>query len=429
MPRLAKELTALKVSKLTAPGLYAVGGVPGLHLQVTPTGARSWVARLTVGERTGISGKSQGQIVQHRRDFGLGSYPEVSLAEARDKARELRKKVADNIDPIAEKMEAKARAAVSRASQLTVAKAVELFIADMEAQGRWDGDKAGYSKRRAWLEKWIKPHIGGIALEFVTSEHAVTVYKAVRVGARSQEEKISSLLANTFSWAKAKNYAKGDNPFTDEAVKHQLTPRPKGGNMTALPYSEVPGLVADLRARASVTADALEFLILTAVRTSDVIEAPWSEINWDEKTWQIPKERRKGKKDEDRGDHVVPLTDDMLNVLRRRREAKVNDWIFPSPVESRRGAHLSDGSMLRMLQKDMGYTDQKGRKVTVHGFRSAFLTWASEETDHHPEVRKMAMSHKISNAVEAAYRRGTLLKKRRILMQQWNKFCGSGKAT
>lgn len=429
MPRAAKMMNAMQVDKQKSPGLYAAGGVPGLHLQVTVTGenkpAKSWIVRLTVGTRTNAAGKT----VPHRRDFGLGSYPGVSLSEARAKADEYRALVQRGEDPRRERDQKRAAAIAGRVERMTVTQAVERYIADMEEQRRWDGDKAGYSKRRAWLDTWIKPHIGSVAMEAVSPEHAVIVFKAVREGAPSQEEKISGLLGSTFDWAKVKGYASGDNPFRYAATKFLLTPRKKGGRMTALPYAEVPALMADLRDRTSVTADALKFLVLTAVRTSDVIGASWKEFDLKEGTWTIPKERLKMGRDEDRTDHVVPLTEGMLAVLAKRQEEKINEWVFPSPSPRCKGKPLSDGAMLGMLQKQMGYTDEKGKKITGHGFRSAFSTWASEETEHHSEVREMALSHQIKNFVESRYRRGDLLKKRRAIMSDWGRFCASAGTT
>lgn len=252
MPRAAKELTALKVARLTDPGLYAVGGAQGLHLQVTPSGARSWIARLTVGTRTNAAGKT----VRHRRDFGLGAFPAVSLAEAREKAREFRTKIATHVDPLAEKFAAKARAAAQRAAMMTVNTAVQQFIEDM--QGKWAGDPKGVSKRQALLKTYITPHIGDLLITDVEVPHVVTVLKPVWEPSPATAERVASLLRNTFDWAKAHGYRTGDNPASSEVLNKVLPSLGESGKQPALPFASLPAFTTDLRARENLTARALE---------------------------------------------------------------------------------------------------------------------------------------------------------------------------
>ncbi|MBL8308022.1 MAG: integrase arm-type DNA-binding domain-containing protein [Rubrivivax sp.] len=411
MPRAAKELTALKVARLTDPGLYAVGGAQGLHLQVTPSGARSWIARLTVGTRTNAAGKP----VQHRRDFGLGAYPTVSLAEAREKAREFRTKIAAQVDPLAEKFAAKARAATQRAAMMTVNAAVQQFIEDM--QGKWAGDPKGVSKRQALLKTYITPYIGHLLITDVEVPHVVTVLKPIWEPSPATAERVASLLRNTFDWAKAHGYRTGDNPASSEVLNKVLPSLGESGKQPALPFASLPGFMADLRGRDHLTARALEVTILSALRTSEAIGATWGEVNFDGGVWTVPAARMKLK----RADHRVPLTKSLLTVLRQLHEARTSDFVFPGARDDK---PLSDGAMLELL-KQMDYKDASGRRITTHGFRATFSTWASECTDHPAEVREMALAHKIKNEVEAAYRRGDLLDKRRLLMNEWDAFCAS----
>jgi integrase len=408
MPRIAKELSALKVAKLTLPGLYSVGGAPGLHLQVTDTGARSWIARLTVGTRTNAAGK----LVQHRRDFGLGPYPAVSLADARDKAREFRAKVSAQVDPLAEKMAARARAAAQRAASMTVNTAVLQFIESM--QGKWAGDAKGVTKRQALLKTYIKPHIGELLITDVEVPHVVRVLKPIWESSPATAERVSSLLRNTFDWAKAHGYRQGDNPANSEVLSKVLPSLSDGGKQPALPFAVLPEFMADLRERDGLSARALEVTILSALRTSEVIGATWAEFDLEGGVWTVPAERMKIK----RADHRVPLTGSLLKVLKRLHKERTGVLVFPGAKE---GKPLSDGAMLELL-KHMDYKDADGRRITTHGFRATFSTWASECTDYPAEVREMALAHKIKNEVEAAYRRGDLFDKRRHLMRDWATF-------
>ncbi len=411
MPRVARELSAKAVERLKDVGLHPVGGAPGLHLQITASGARSWIARLTVGARPNAAGA----LVQHRRDFGLGAFPAVTLAEARERAREYRKQIQAGTDPRAAKLTARAKLEAQRAGLFTVRKAVQSFIEDMAP--KWTADPKGVSKREALLTRYIAPHIGGMLVADVGVTHVEKVLRPVWTSSPATAERVSSLLRNTFDWAKAKGYVKGDNPAASSVLNKVLPDLPKGGKQPALPFAKLPDFMRDLRTRDNITARALEITILSALRTSESIGAQWDEFDFDAAIWTVPGGRMKVRG----ADHRVPLTPPMLRVLSKLKESSTSKWVFAG---GKGDAPLSNSAMLELL-KQMGYTDENGRRVTTHGFRSTFSTWASECTEHPAEVREMALAHTIKNLVEAAYRRGDLFDKRRALMVDWGAFCAS----
>jgi integrase len=322
--------------------------------------------------------------------------------------------VSAQVDPLAEKRAARARAATERAAMMTVSAAVLQFIESMQA--KWVGDPKGVSKREALLKTYIKPHIGELFITDVEVPHVVTVLKPIWEPSPTTAERVASLLRNTFDWAKAHGYRAGDNPAGSEILNKVLPRLSEGGKQPALPFASLPKFMSDLRSRDYLTARALEVTILSALRTNESIGAKWHEIDFEAGVWTVPAERMKIKRTE----HRVPLTKSMLKVLRKLHKERTGEWVFPG---QRGNQPLSDGAMLELL-KQMDYKDASGRRITTHGFRSTFSTWASECTDHPAEVREMALAHKIKNQVEAAYRRGDLFEKRRLLMADWDKYCG-----
>lgn len=408
MPRIAKQLSVLAVAAIKAPGLHPVGGAPGLHVQVSASGAKSWIARLTVGKRA----NAEGNAVPHRRDFGLGSLADVPLSEARNKARELRRLVASNIDPLAEKAAARAKASSERVAAITVTVAVTRFIEDMK--GKWIKDPKNVSKRLALLATYITPIIGSLRVSDVESSHIVKVLRPVWDESPATAERLSSLLRNVFDWCKAHKY-RLDNPAATEILSKLLPELGKGGKYPSLAFGLLPAFIADLRGRQGMSARALEATILSTLRTNEAVGGQWSEIDWDARVWTVPGSRMKIKGD----DHRVPLSDALLALLVRLHKARAGPLMFPGSTGKK---PLSDGAMLELL-KEMKPLDEKGRRVVTHGFRSTFSTWASEATDHPAEVREMALAHKIKNLTEAAYRRGDLLEKRRALMADWAAYC------
>jgi len=423
MPRRAVQMSDKQVNACKQPGLYAVGGrdAQGLHLQVTDTGSRSWILRVTIGTRENAAGKK----VQHRRDFGLGAYPGVSLADAREKAKAYRERVAKGDDPRGEVREARAKAQAERAAQMTVKAAALAYIDSMQA--KWKADPKGVSKRQAQLSTYITPRIGNVLVGDVEMRDVLAVVQqptdpkdpesaTLWDGMPATAEKVITLLRNTLDWANVHGYRKGENPARVKGYLDKvLPPRRKDDNYESLPYSKLAKFMTELRQQDNITARAIEITVLSALRDTEAREAKWPEFDLDAAVWTVPAERMKVKGE----DHRVPLTPSMLKVLRKLKEESTNDWVFPGTKADK---PLSDGAM-RALLKRMGHTDDRGRHIVTHGFRSTFSTWTSECTDHSPEVREMALAHKIKNAVEAAYRRGDLFEKRRKLMNDWDAFC------
>jgi integrase len=421
MPRIAKELSALKVAKLTDAGLHSVGGVPGLHLQVTPSGARSWIVRLTVGTRIDANGHSR----QMRRDFGLGAYPHVTLSLARQKAHMLRSDVQVGKDPRAERLQARATAMAQRATALTFRRAAEAYIESMQAKWR---DPKAVARRMSWLETYAYPLIGDLLIADIELPHVLAVLKqpieprnpkseTLWAAKTETAEKLNSVMRNTFDWASVHGYRSRENPARVKGYLDKVLPSPsrikKVRHFPALSLGKLPEFMRELRMRDIGSARALAVTILTGLRTSEVIEATWDEIDFQAEVWTVPATRMKMRRE-----HRVPLSPTCIEVLMEQRHVARDLWVFPGAVE---GKPLSNGAMLELL-KQMAYVDKNGDRITTHGFRSAFRDFVSEKTDYPREVAEMALAHAIGSKVEAAYRRGDLFDKRRNLMADWAAF-------
>jgi integrase len=386
MPRVAKELSALEVKRLTEPGMHAVGGAPGLHLQVLPSGGRTWLLRLTVGRK--IHPTKPDAAAQVRREIGLGGYPAVTLQQARDKAREVREKIAQGIDPVAERQATRKALMANRVADMTFETAARSYI---DAKGdEWRSPK----HRQQWansLAAYAFPKIGALPVRDIDT---------------------------------ARKYRDGPNPARWRGHLDMMLPKPtkvtRKGNHAALPVARMGEFMAHLRRMEGVGAAALQFAILTAGRSGKVRGATWDEIDLERGEWTILADRMKMDRE-----HRVPLTHvavKLLGVLPRFENTKA---VFPAP----RGGTLSDVTLAAVIKRmrvaGKGYTGpkQNGRMVTVHGFRSTFRDWAAEHTNHPREVAEMALAHTTENKVEAHYRRGDLFAKRRALMEDWAGFC------
>lgn len=414
MPKKAKELSALAVSKLKTEGRYAVGGADGLHLRIAGA-SRAWVLRLAVGTRT----NAKGSTVVHRRDIGLGSYPEVSLAEAREKARELRKQVRDGIDPIEERKVTKVRAALEAAKSKTFEECANAYI---------EANRAGW-KNEKHVQQWQNtlatyafPKIGqlpvaaidtGLVLNVLqqeTGEDKAQLWHAKTETASRLRGRLESIL----DWAAFRGYREGENPARWKGhLEHELPARSKVQKVehhAALPYAELGAFMVELRKREGLSARALEFAILTAARSGEVRGATWAEIDLPGRIWTVPAERMKAGKE-----HRVPLSDEAVKLLEALPRIVGNTCVFPAP----RGGQLSDMALTAVLRR----MERGG--LTQHGFRSTFRDWAGETTAYPREVCEHALAHKLADGVEAAYQRGDLLAKRARLMADWARYCGT----
>lgn len=398
MPRkLSNALTPLGV-KNAKPGRHADGG--GLHLLVKESGARSWVYRFM------LDGKS--------RDVGLGAAagPDaVTLADARDKAAALRLKVKSGIDPIAERDREAAQArAEAQAAKITFKAAAEAYIAANE--DGWRNSK----HRQQWtntLATYVYPVIGDLPVADVDTPHVLSILEPIWKTKAETASRIRGRIETILDSAKARGYRTGENPARWRGhIAQILPPRTKlaRGHHKAMAYDVIPDFMERLRTRAAMAALALEFTILTAARTGEVIGAERSEIDLNKAVWTIPAERMKAGKP-----HRVPLSARAVEILETVKPLK-SRWLFPSD----RGGKLSGMAMSMLLRRMKA-------DATVHGYRSAFRDWSAESTNYPHEVCEMALAHAIGNKAEAAYRCGDLFDKRRRLMDEWATFCTTPK--
>lgn len=412
MPKVAKELSALEVKNLTRPGHHFVGGVAGLLLQVTDNGGRSWILRTTVGGK--------------RRDIGLGGFPTVTLALARENARLSRDKIRNGIDPVAERLEARNTLAMARASSITFEEAAKKYISSNAAGWRNAKHAAQWP---ATLKKYVYPIIGAVQVSVIETVHVVNILEPLWTSKTETASRLRGRIEAVLDWATARGYRKGENPARWKG--HLSSILPAAGRVkrtvhhSALDYRQVSDFFRSLNKIEGLGAQALRFLILTAARSGEVRGAKWSEIDREAKLWTVPAARMKGKRE-----HRVPLSDMALDLLSTIPRVDGSDYIFPSS----KGSALSDMTLtviIRRMHKEArdrggtGWVDQAKKQITVHGFRSTFRDWAGEMTGHSREVIEHALAHKIPDKAEASYARGTLFDKRRRLMNDWSQFCST----
>lgn len=383
----------MAVGKLTESGYHAVGTVPGLYLQVAPSGSRSWILRTTVGTK--------------RREIGLGSYPAVTLQMAHQAARDTGAMVKSGIDPVESQRAARSALAASQAKAFTF-KTCALAYIDAHESG-WRNSKHGQQWRNT-LETYAYPVMGSMLVRDVDTAHVMSVLEPIWKTKNETAVRLKGRIESVLDWATTSKYREGLNPARWKGHLDNLLAAPgkiaKTKHHPALPVSEVGTFMRELRQQEGTGARALEFAILTATRSGEVRGATWAEIDVDAATWIIPGERMKARKE-----HRVPLSKAALALLKHLPRMAGTDLLFVSP----RGGELSDMTLTAV-------TRRMGVAAVPHGFRSTFSDWCSENTGHPREVVEMALAHTIENKVEAAYRRGDLFDKRRHLMDDWATF-------
>jgi len=378
-----KVLTAVKIRQLSTPGRYADGN--GLYLIVDPSGAKRWILRILV----------QGK----RRDIGLGGMNLVPLAEAREKALEFRKLARSGGDPLAAKRESKKIYPTFKAA----AEAVHT-----EHKESWKNEKHT-SQWINTLTQYAVPVIGNMRVDRIETPDILKVLAPIWLTKPETARRVRQRLSAVFDWAKASGYRIGDNPV-DGVVRGLPKQADRDSHHEAMPFAQVPTFVAKMTAtNSSLTAKlAFELLILSATRTSETLLAKKSEIDFEAKLWIIPSERMKAKRA-----HRVPLVDRCIEILKQAIAISGDsEYLFPGRDEEKPLSNMVFLAMLRRMNV----------QVTGHGFRSSFRDWASETTSFPREIAEMALAHTIDNKVEAAYRRGDLLEKRRELMEAWANF-------
>jgi len=370
------------------PGKHEDGG--GLRLVVSRTGARKWILRFT------LHGK--------RREMGLGSFPDVGLAEARETAAKCRKQVKRGIDPIAARR-------IRPEAPTFMACAARYILAHRHG---WTSAKHA----RQWvnsLRTHALPVIGSKRVDAIATEDILKVLSPLWGVKTETAKRVRARIENILDYAAARQYRDALNPARWRGHLDKLLPTPSQVKTVrhhpAMPYPEVPAFMAELAGNDSGAALALQFLILTATRTSEVLHAQWPEIDRENTVWTIPAARMKTRRA-----HRVPLTNATVSLLKALPRRSDNPYLFPG---ARHGRSLSSMALL-LLMRSLGYGANGDRGDYVpHGFRASFRDWSGEVSSFPRDVAEMALAHVIDNRVEAAYRRGDLFEKRRQMMQAW----------
>nr|WP_321442573.1 integrase arm-type DNA-binding domain-containing protein [uncultured Cohaesibacter sp.] len=383
-PHPDKALTAIGVNRQSKPGWYADGN--GLYLVVDKSGAKRWMLRLMVQGR--------------RRDMGLGGISLVSLAEARELALKYRKIARQGGDPIEERRKERLTAPIFSEAAQTVFE---------ENKSTWKNPKHA----QQWfntLQTYAFPHIGSRQVDQIQTSDILKVLSPIWLEKAETARRVRQRMSTVFDWAKTAGFRSGDNPV-DGVEKGLPKQNSKDKHHAAMPYQEVPAFVARIRTeqkKGLVARLALEFLILTATRTSEVLKSEWVEVDLDQRLWIIPAERMKAKRE-----HRVPLCDRSIEILKLAEGFRSSgDLIFPGQKIDRPMSNMVFLTMLKRM--DVPFT--------AHGFRSSFRDWAAETTAYPREIAEMALAHTIQNKVEAAYRRSDLLERRRTMMDDWSAY-------
>jgi integrase len=399
MAKIISKLSAMAVANAKTPGLYGDGG--GLYLQVSASGSKSWLFRFKTGGRS--------------RYMGLGSLKTISLAKAREAAGKCRELRLQGIDPIAERHGTRAAMRLDAAKTMTFDQCRDAFIAAHQAS--WRSAK----HRSQWvntLNTYVSPVFGNLAVQAADTELIMRVLEPIWSTKPETASRLRGRIESVLDWAKARGFRTGENPARWRGHLDQLLPaRSKVRNVrhhAALPFGQLPEFMIALRERAGVAARALEFAVLTAARTGEVIGARWDEIDFGSRTWTVPADRMKGHRE-----HRIPLSDRAVSLLEEMQQMGSSEFVFSRPE----GKPLSNMALLMTLRR-MERSD-----VTAHGFRSSFRTWAAECTGFSREVVEAALAHVTGNKVEAAYQRGDLFRKRQQLMADWGAYCASADAS
>jgi integrase len=406
MARQQQRLSALQVTKLAKPGLYGDGG--GLTLQITATGAKSWLFRYMV------AGKPFG--------MGLGPTHTVSLAEARQKALEARKLLIDGINPLAAKKQNQIAAALANAKMMSFDQCAEAYI--LAHKAGWKNAKHGDQWTNT-LNTYASPVFGHLPVAEIDTGLVVKCLAPIWESKTETASRVRGRIESVLGWATTSGYRTGENPARWkghlENLLATISKSSRTKNHPSLPWQRIGAFMSALRAREGVSARAVEFAILTACRSGEVRGAKWAEFDTAGKLWTIPAERMKAKRE-----HQVPLSDAALALLESMPKDDDVDVVFAGT----KGQPLSDMSLTAVIRRMNGdekpvWADANGDSITVHGFRSTFRMWAAESTNYPREVAEHALAHQLPDAVERAYQRGSQFAKRAALMSEWAVYCAT----
>lgn len=386
------KLTALAISRISERGLYNDGD--GLYLQITARGTKSWIFRYRVDGRL--------------RDHGLGSAKTLTLAEAREIARDCRKLRLSGIDPIDHKQKRRVAEKLEAARAISFQNCAEAYIAAHKASWKNEKHVAQWS---ATLATYAYPVFGELPVADVDVALIMKALEPIWTEKPETAARLRGRIERVLDWAKVSGFRDGENPARWRGnLSHLLPQRGKVKRVEhhkALPYKDMPDFWKALTKHTGTAAQALRFTILTAARTGETLGATWDEIDLKERVWTVPADRMKAGRE-----HRVPLTPAAVVIIEAMKKERSNEFIFPGLKKDK---PLSNMALLKML-KDMGRND-----LTVHGFRSTFRDWAAECSDMPREVAEAALAHTLDNKVEAAYRRTDFFEKRIALMEAWSR--------
>ena len=401
MPRVAKELTPIEVKRLTKPGMHAVGGVIGLVLQISPNGqSRHWIYRTTIGGK--------------RRHIGLGSFPTVTLAMARELSREAYLSIRKGQNPIEERKAATSALVAAEKRGLTFAVAMEKYLAIKLAE--FDSEK--HRKQwRATLDKYATPTLGKMLVADIQVQDVRRALEPIWTDKTETASRLRGRIEAVLSWATVAGHRDGDNPARWKGNLSEMLPKPsklaKVSHQPAIALDDATAWFADLRKREGTGARALEFLAMTASRSGEIRGATWDEIDVDAGLWLIPAERMKMSRE-----HRVPLTSAAVALLNSVPRFDGSPYVFPAA----KGGMISDMTISAVMRRQ-GFKDVRtGRTAVPHGLRSTFRDWAAERTEYPRDMAEIALAHNVGSEVERAYRRGDMVGKRRAMMDAWGRF-------
>lgn len=389
------KLNAAKVANLKTPGHYGDGN--NLYLQVSAAGTKSWCFRYRLGQR--------------RRDMGLGAFPTVSLQEARDAALANQKLLQSKKDPIEEKRAEAAHLRIESARSLTFRECTQRYLQANDV--KWSNEK----HRKQWpstLERYAFPKLGSQPVQLISKALILEVLEPIWATKAETAGRLRGRIEMVLGWATVSGFRDGPNPARwKDNLSHALPAKQKARRVKhhpALPYKEIATFLEKLKEQDGVSAAALQFTILTAARTNEVLGACWAEIDLDKKLWAVPAERMKARKP-----HRVPLSPHAVQLLERMHQTRQGEIIFPG---QKVGAPLSNMAMLKTLAR----MERTG--ITVHGFRSTFRDWAAEH-GHPSDVVEPALAHDKKSETERAYYRSDQFDRRIALMDAWGRYCST----
>jgi len=415
MARLVDKLSPLKIAKINKRGYYSDGN--GLYLKVTATASKSWIFRYTVN---GL-----------KRDMGLGALHTLSLSEARLKAKDQRLMLLNGHDPLTARETAREAVVVAKAKMMTFDECASQYIA--AHRNSWKSEKHAL-QWPATIATYASPVFGSLPVAEVDLGLVMKVLNPIWTGKTQTAKRLRGRIESVLGWATTSGYRQGENPARWRGNLEHLLAAPNKikpvKHQPSLPWKEVGQFMSSLRQQDGIAPRALEFLILTATRTSETLEAKWDEINLETGLWIIPAIRMKAGVE-----HHVPLSIEAVALI--SKIPRVDKYVFTSATY---GKALSDMSLTAVLKRmheaniksgGKGWIDPKedNRRITSHGFRSTFRMWGAESVSHSfpREVIEFALAHKLLDQVESSYQRGTVFDKRIPLMQTWADYCGKAR--